>query len=227
MLLRHVLLAAIKRDCENATYKDASFEPTESYQRSIKKMLKNPLKWEKIRMRPVWKNVLQKVAVLLITFSLGVGSIMAISPTVRAAMIQWVVEWYETHIIYRFRGDDITGTMPQYEITTLPNGYFEIEGERIEESNYVSKTYQNNEGEQIYFDYTYMQQGSAVDIVTEGIEVIGVSVNGREGQIYLGEDTEAQHSTITWIDAETNLQFTIDACLNQTELLCLAESVSD
>ena len=60
---------------------------------------------------------------LLLVFSLSLGSLMAVSQTVRAA----VVEWYETHITYRHSGEQIAGDMPWYEITDLLEGYGEIE----------------------------------------------------------------------------------------------------
>ncbi len=39
---------------------------------------------------------------------------MAVSPTVRAAVVRWVTEWYETHVVYRFC-ENMTGEMPQYD----------------------------------------------------------------------------------------------------------------
>ena len=41
---------------------------------------------------------------------------MAVSPTVRAAVVRWVTEWYETHVVYRFSGEQIADEMPQYGI---------------------------------------------------------------------------------------------------------------
>jgi len=61
---------------------------------------------------------------LLLVFSLSLGSLMAVSQTVRAAVVRRVVEWYETHITYR---QQIAGDMPWYEITDLLEGYGEIE----------------------------------------------------------------------------------------------------
>ena len=92
-----------------------AFKPTHHYQRQIAAMLSDPLKWAQKRARgPLWKNVAQKAAVILLVFSLSLGSLMAVSPTVRAAVVRWVTEWYETHIVYRYSGEQITGEMPQY-----------------------------------------------------------------------------------------------------------------
>ena len=142
-MMQHVLLDAIKRDCEKETDDVPAFKPTRHYQRQIAAMLKDPLKWERRRARPLWKNVAQKAAVILLVFSLSLGSLMAVSPTVRAAVVRWVTEWYETHIVYRYSGEQIIGEMPQYEITDLPEGY--IEDERVNWPSYVSVVYQNKD----------------------------------------------------------------------------------
>ena len=224
-MMQHVLLDAIKRDCEKETDDVPAFKPTRHYQRQIAAMLKDPLKWERRRARPLWKNVAQKAAVILLVFSLSLGSLMAVSPTVRAAVVRWVTEWYETHIVYRYSGEQIIGEMPQYEITDLPEGY--IEDERVNWPSYVSVVYQNKDtGKTIYLDCTYMQQGSASDYVTDGVEVVSIIVNGFSGQLFLTDDWENKWNTITWIDAERNLQFEIDANVNRDVILHMAESVS-
>lgn len=154
---------------------------------------------------------------------------MAVSPTVRAAVVRWVTEWYETHIVYRYSGEQITGEMPQYEITDLPEGYVEVESKRIEWPDYISFTYYNPDKENdqgIIFDYTYMSQGGVADFVTEDSETISVSVNGLNGQLFLAKDWENTRSTLTWIDADNNIQFTLMAALNETDILHIAESVS-
>ena len=73
--------------------------------------------------------------------SLGFGTLMITSPTARAAFIRWVTEWYETHVTYRYAGDSISGTIPRYEITELPEGYFEYKKE--ESDNYTQIIYHN------------------------------------------------------------------------------------
>lgn len=224
-LMRRVLLDSLKLDAESAASGELAFEPTARYQRQMAAMLKDPLKWERRRARPLWKNVVQKATVILLVFSLSLGSLMAVSPTVRATVVRWITEWYETHIVYRYSGEQITGEMPQYEITDLPEGY--AEDERVNWPSYVSVVYQNKDtGKTIYLDCTYMQQGSASDYVTDGVEVVPVTVNGLSGQLFLTDDWENKWNTITWIDAERNLQFEIDANVNRDVILHMAESVS-
>lgn len=71
-----------------------------------------------------------------------------------------------------------------------------------------------------------MSQGGASDFVTEDSEVLSVTVNGLEGQLFLEKDWENTRSTLTWIDAERNLQFTLMAALSENDILHIAESVS-
>lgn len=86
--------------------------------------------------------------------SLSLGTLMAVSPSVRAAVMNWVTEWYETHILYRYSGEQISGELPRYEITALPGGYAETERIEIPSALYV--TYENVEGRRLYFDYIYI-----------------------------------------------------------------------
>ena len=115
-LMQRVLLDAIKRDCEKENSVVPSFEPSLRYQRSLAAMIADPLKWAHKRAKPLWKNILQKVAVVLIIFSLSLGSLMVVSPNIRAAVVNWVTEWYETHITYRYLGTPTDNEMPKYNI---------------------------------------------------------------------------------------------------------------
>ena len=226
-MMQRVLLDAIKRDCEKETDDVPAFKPTRHYQRQIAAMLSDPLKWARKRARPIWKSALQKVAMILLVFTLSLGSLMAVSPTVRAAVVRWVTEWYETHVVYRFSGEQITDEMPQYEVTDLPEGYAEIE--RVEWPSYVSIIYQNVNDENaswIYLQYIYMQQGASGNFGIENADIIPVTVNGLEGQLYLTKDSEQSDSTITWIDPNENILFAVSAALGADDILHIAESVS-
>ena len=226
-MMQHVLLDAIKRDCEKETDDVPAFKPTRHYQRQMAEMVKDPLKWERRRARPLWKNVAQKAAVILLVFSLSLGSLMAVSPTVRAAVVRWVTEWYETHVVYRFSGEQIADEMPQYEVTDLPEGYAETE--RVEWPSYVSIIYQKVNDENapwIYLQYIYMQQGASGNFEIENADIIPVTVNGLEGQLYLTKDSEQSDSTITWIDPNENILFAVSAALGADDILHIAESVS-
>lgn len=124
LFMRNVLLDAIALDEETNT-ETIPYTPSLHHQKQIKAMLKNPLRWARDREQSVWKKALKRVAVILLVISLAFGSLMVVSPTARATFIRWVTAWYETHVVFRYAGDDVQGKMPQYEIGELPDGFSE------------------------------------------------------------------------------------------------------
>lgn len=226
-LMRRVLLDSMERR-EDTEAVVPAFTPSARHDRQIRSMLADPIRWAHRRTRPVWKRVLQRVAVILLVFTLSLGSLMAISPTVRAAVVRWAVEWYENHVTYRYSGNAIAQDMPQYEITALPEGYVEDTSLRIEWPNYISIKYKSEELQNmILFDYIYMQQASVSDFVPgENTIILPITVNDLNGQLFLEADWENMRNVITWIDPDSNLQFTLQANLSENDILHMAESVS-
>ena len=145
LFMRNVLLDAIALDEETNT-ETIPYTPSLHHQKQIKAMLKNPLRWARDREQSVWKKALKRVAVILLVISLAFGSLMVVSPTARATFIRWVTEWYETHVTYRYAGDDMVGDLPEYTITELPEGYVENQEERIATQIQVSILYQSDTG---------------------------------------------------------------------------------
>lgn len=221
-LMRRVLLdaAAQNEQKENQTQE---FHASRKYQHEIQKMLRDPLSWAKRRDRPVWKRTMQRAAAIFLAIFIGLGGAMAISPTVRAAVIQWITEWYETHIVYRYSGENIQGEMPQYEITGLPEGYQEIVRDIGPAS--VSVVYENGDHNSIYLDYTFMQEEAANLILAEGFQMEEVLVNGYEATFFIPDDPQDM-SALTWIDLKENIQFTLNASLSKNDILHIAENIS-
>lgn len=224
-LIQRVLLDSLKLDWEGKAKPQPPFEASSRYRREVRRMLADPLAWSKKRAKPMWKRAAQQAAVVLLILSVGFGSLLAVSPTVRAALLQWVTEWYETHITYRYTGEDMAGAMPQYEITELPEGYAEAESERVEWPDQMIIVYRNEEtGKAIYLDYVHMHQGAATDFVVEDAEILPVTVNGLDGRFFKTE--KGERNLVTWIDPEHGLQFTMEAPFDKTDILHIAESIS-
>lgn len=188
-LARRVLLDSLKLDWAGESDPRPSFQASPRHRREVRRMLADPLAWANKRAKPLWKQAAQRAAMILLVISLGFCGLMAVSPAVRAAVNQWVVEWYETHITYRYTGEDMAGSMPQYEITELPEGYAEAEGERIEWPGQVDIPYRNErDGKTIYLNYVQLREGIATDIVIEDSEIFEVTVNGLDGQLFWTAD---------------------------------------
>lgn len=229
ILLRNILLDAVMVDYAEELA-DHRPEPMSAHlQRQMNAMLNDPNGWAKRQHRSIWSKVVRAAAMILLTFSLSLGALMAVSPTIRAAIINWVVEWYDTQIVYRFSGrtaDDPYPSLPKYEVTALPKGYEPFKDEIITPGSY-DVGYVNKGGDLLWFGYQRMEQGGvlAIQEETSGMTTYEVTVNGCEGWVYCSQDAE-QHNIIVWIDENNNLEFNISGFFSKDELLHIAEGVS-
>ena len=218
-----VLLDAIAFD-EDRLEEKIPYAASARHRRQMRAMLKDPVRWARERGKPVWKRVLQTAAVILLMLSLGLGSVMLASPTARATIVRWVTEWYETHIVFRYAGEDAQGEMSQYELGELPEGFVENPERQFIGAGMTSYFYENEKKEVILFKYAYMQQGALSSVDAENANVIPVFVNNCEGLLVIPKE-EDSNSTLMWFDPERDLQFTLDAPLGQEDILHMAESV--
>ena len=209
-LMRRVLL-----DSMDLREDAAGFVPSARHRREMRAMLKDPAGWARRRAQPVWKRGLRHAAAILLVCTLGLGGAVLASPTVHAAVL-------------RYGGEAISGEMPQYAITALPDGYAEDVNERIDWPTYIGIKYRNEEQQtMLLFNYIYMQQGSASSFeFEEDTTILPVTVNGLKGTLFLKNDWEKEWNVITWIDPDSNLQFGVYGNLNETDILTIAESVS-
>ena len=217
-----VLLDSIKLEYECDSNQHTTFEASNRHQSQIRSMLKNPLGWAMKRSQPLWKNVLRRVAVAVLVITVGFGSVMAVSPTVRAAVIRWVIEWYETYIDYQHVGEELDEKMPHYDITGLGNDY--VETDRTVSDQVVSVLYENESGDIVCFDYNYLHDGSFEILNSNDDDVVEVRINRSDGLLFVPHDPQAL-LTITWIDEQENMQFSVIANLSEKEIIRIAESI--
>ena len=185
-------------------------------------MRRDPLKWARDRERPVWRRALRQAAMIALVIALSFGTLVTAVPPVRAAVLQWVTEWYETHIVYRYRGDAPAEPLPEYAIAALPDGFAETERDHL--SGIVDVVYEDDTGNLIFLEYIFMHQGGAMVFNTDDCIVTDLTVNGMEGRFFESE-TPGYFNSITWIDADRNIQLAITGVFEKTELLRMAESV--
>lgn len=224
LALKNILLDAAAKEFEEELHEKEPVVVSDRFRRQMLRMLSNPNKWAKERNRgSAWTRCLQSVAVFFLICSVAVGSIMVVSPTARAAIITWVTEWYESSVIYRFFGEPTFTKMPQYEIADLPFGYKET-GMPVESPNDVEIFYENSEGEVIRFEYMRVEEGTAVEIETDNMDIIEIKDNDFLGHVYISKDIN-QSNLITWLDEKEEVQFVIDGFFDSKKLVELAKRV--
>ena len=219
-MMRKVLFDAIALNEKDADDPETAFQPSRHHSRQMQRMLKNPLHWARTRNRGVLLNTARWVAVILLFITFSFSLVMLFSAPARAAFERWVVEWYQTHIVYRYSGS--AESLPQYELTGLPDGFTEIE--RTEEPTFTSVTYGNESDERICFDYEVMTQGGANTIIPNKDVVVEVRISNNQGKLFIPQEPGSL-KTLTWIDEKDSVQFTLIADMNESDLIGLAESI--
>lgn len=220
-LIRDALLDAAELD-EQARDSAAKFIPSDRYLRQMRAMCRSPNQWARRKTRPRWKTALQRVAVFFLAVSVNSGCVLAAVPQARAGVMQWVLEWYDHDMAYRFGGEPAGDVLPEYFIADLPDDFEEVV--KDVSTTRIGILYENQEGELIDFEYGFMQQGTAAIFSTEGVEVVTVQVNHCDGQYLEAPPSTDSMNAIFWIDSEAGIYFEIQAHLDKNDILSLAES---
>lgn len=222
-LMRHVLMDGVEQKSEQPSEADngeaPAFQPSPRYQRQITAMKRDPWAWAKKKQRPAWKKYAQTAAALLLVAGLG----LAASPTARADIVRLAVEWNQNHASFVYSGPDVGGELPCYVLGDLPEGYVQTDWQRLGPA-LVAADYESADGDYLYLDYSYMQQGGGTFIDMEEGEVIETRVNGMEGYFFQDADPEA-FDILTWIDTRQNIQFTLGGCMDLDQALVLADGL--
>ncbi|MEI3362934.1 MAG: DUF4367 domain-containing protein [Oscillospiraceae bacterium] len=111
---------------ENRTAWEGTEEPAFSpqYLRWRTRLLADPFGWGKKQLRPLWAKALRTAACILLAASVTLGSLMAVSPTVRAAVLNWLREISGNLMTYTSSQPAKTNTLPSnWRITWLPEGW--------------------------------------------------------------------------------------------------------
>lgn len=223
VLLQDIFLEAAAREFAQELSNDEPIITTYRFRSQMRSMMDNPPSWAKRRRRPVWMKIMRTAAMIIIACSITMCSIMMASPTARAAITEWVTEWYENSIIYRFFGEPVSEDMPKYKIAELPDGYYETEAP-LELPNDIEVDYENENGDVIRFEYMRVEEGSAIVMDTENMEISEIKINNCPGHLYISQDDQ-QSSFITWYSPQKKIQFVIDGFVEGNELMSMAQSV--
>lgn len=222
-LMRHVLMDGVEQKSEQPSEADngeaPAFQPSPRYQRQMAAMKRDPWAWSRKKQRPAWKKCAQTAAALLLAAGLG----LAASPTARADIVRLAVEWNQNRASFVYSGPDVGDELPCYVLGSLPEGYFQTDWQRLGPA-LVAADYESADGDYLYLDYSYMQQGGGTFIDMEEGEVIETRVNGMEGYFFQDADPEA-FDILTWIDTRQNIQFTLGGCMDLDQALVLADGL--
>ncbi len=223
-IMRRVLIDSMKSGEERAGEDNSPvFAPSRRHKRRMRAMLANPSGWLRGRERPLWRQAVRRAAVFLVVCGMTLAGVMAFSPATRTAMVRWVVERSGDGIRYTYSGEQSPETLPQYEITALPEGFVETERDVL--PGRVDVIYENPSGDVIWLSYVFMRQGALTSFDTTDANAFDVTVNQLPG-IFFEARTPGNLNTLRWIDPDLNMHFIVDGCFDLDVLLHIAESIS-
>lgn len=172
---------------------------------------------------PVQFRIVQRVASIVLVLFIGFATILAASPTVRAAVFGWIREQYESFVMYYFEdGASVSKEPTEYHISKLPDGYTEIVASDIPDNQ--AFIYSNADGQLLYFSYSTNPDAIRYLIKEDGYAVEEVIVFNSPADFFLSED-RTQSNCIIWCNEENNVIFYISGFFERDEMIELAESV--
>ena len=222
--IRRALLQVAKEDYLEAL-KDAPEPPpfSKNHRRWERRFLKDPFSLLTPQ-RPLWQRGLRTAACFVLVTSVAFGSVMAGSPTARAAVVRWFTQEHNTHIAYHFQGQSSVSYLEDWTLSVLPDGYTEME--RIDLESIVCVIYRNGDPEMdIELDYEILADGLGFNIDTEWHTVSDVSVLGNAGKLFAAHQ-EGEKNILLWINEQEGYAFMITSRLSAENLLELANFVS-
>lgn len=165
----------------------------------------------------------RKIAAVFLAILISLGAWLLVDTEARASFFTWIKEVYETHIVYRFTGDIPSGTLPEYRLGWLPEGYEEA---LVVESDSVHNVlYTNSSNDGIIFTYQHTHQGTLLELLTpENSETIYLA-DGQAAHYYRATDNDSTDSLI-WIDTSTQIAYSISSALPLEDILHIAECIT-
>ena len=231
-LKEYFSLAAVQdlREIMDTPYDGEADGNSLPYRRRQKKMLADPRKWCRERQRPVWKRVARQAACFLLVGAIAFGTLMAVSPTARAAVIHFIKEVLQNEVVYRYTKTEYSDhILPDYEITALPDGYEIVEEHGVSGVNNMvvyNLPDAEDEGYPITLYYGFMEGGSRLGITGEGLYCTEIIDGDFKGEFYTTTTDSMVYQSLIWQDEQQNIMFSIDAKGSAEDLLALAKSVS-
>ena len=167
-------------------------------------------------------SVTKRVACAVIAIVLCGSILMMLNTDVRAAVVGWIKETYNSFVRYSFASNVEPDAPLTYEITELPKGYTLLSKQETDAGNIA--IYHNSDGQIMQFG-CYSAESGMLFVGGSEYDHSQVRVSGRNADLYIAKDS-AHSNTVVWGNANESMLFQLTAFLEKDVLLQVAESVS-
>jgi hypothetical protein len=195
---------------------DIFVQPSAQAQRKMKALLNGPNRYVRSLHRPIYLKAMRFAASFLITLMVLLGATMAVSPTVRAAVVDFVRSWFEDRTVYETPDRDLYS---EWEFRYIPEG-FELT-DKFRTELHILYVYQDETASLL----TITVSGEKQVVDNEHSEFYQATINGRLSDIY--ESNNPQYpSMIIIYDESSGLFITLVSVLDIAELIIIAENIN-
>ena len=167
------------------------------------------------------KRVLRMAASFALVILVAAGSVMALSPTVRAAVIGWLFGQEGSIFSYTSMGKkSASDVYYKYDLPEIPEGYF-LWQEVIDENQSIVLYGEEETGHLLKITGTPNDGTGAMYLMTYTDEKSTVQIGDITADYYQSE-SEDSGSGIAWIDPENDYLICIDGFFSKEELIDMA-----
>lgn len=171
------------------------------------------------------RQVRQQAVAAVLALVVGFGCLMTFNTQVRAAVVSWFKEMFETYVVYYFSGES-PEVLPDLEFTWLPEGMELVD--KYEEADYYHQAvylYPDNPEMGFAIDWSLQGYGEWTFWYPEqGYRTQAVSINGYSGELVMPESSERDYYLI-WVDEEWGVVLMISSPLDPDVIVHIAEGI--
>ena len=178
----------------------------------------------KKNIHPQLKRVLRMAASFALVILVAGGSVMALSPTARAAVIGWLFGQDGTTFSYTSMGEESESDVYyKYELPQIPEGYY-LWQEIVDESQSILLYAEEETGHLLKVTASPNDGTSAMFLLTTTDEKSTVQIGDVTADFYLSESEDVS-SGLAWVDPENDYLICFDGFFSKEELIAMAESL--
>jgi hypothetical protein len=168
--------------------------------------------------KKIWQVTYKSAAVLVIIFVMF-SSLLMFNTTVRAAVEQVVIEWFESFTEFDFKGDSSGTANSEWHLGFVPDGY--VKQRSLFEFGTIDMNYKSADGKTLRFT-AYPLGSGTIGVDNENAEYKIESIRGVDYYVFEGED-DLYPTRVLWGGDE--YEFYLSSGLNAETLLKVAQSV--
>jgi hypothetical protein len=191
-------------------------QPSPRFERKMKSLLRNPRRYLRNYRKPTYLNALQTAASVVIALAVLLAAAMAVSPSVRAAVVGLVRSWFVDRTIYETQPSVIDS---EFTFGYVPEGFTLME--TISTENKMLHIYKNSDSVSISIAVSSGKQ--AVD--NEHSDCYQTKIGGRIADVYESNDPLYPNIILVYMDT-SDIIVSIISSFDINKLIKVAEYIN-